>query len=84
MMYVLFHYVNCLFQFSLWDSLICEHTYLAQAAVILLCDCLEFLAIPADVRAKEMDLQQKKFRSMVDSKFAQDSYAKRFEVGTDR
>ena len=67
--------------FSLWDSLICEYTYLAKAAVTLLCDCLEFLVIPVDVQAKEMDLQQTKFRSMVDSKFEQDSHTKRFEVG---
>ena len=63
--------------FSLWNSLICEYTYLAKAAVSLLCECLEFLVIP------NMDLQQIKFRSMVDSKFEQDSYTKRFEVGMD-
>lgn len=61
--------------------MICEYTYLAKAAVSLLSECLEFLAIPADIRAKDMDLQQIKFRSMVDSKFEQDSYTKRFEVG---
>lgn len=70
-----------MFLFSLWNSLICEYTYLAKAAVALLHDCLEFLAIPVDVQAKETDLQQIKFRSMVDSKFEQDSYTKRFEVG---
>lgn len=69
------------FLFSLWSSLVCEYAYLAKAAVALLCDCLEFLAIPADVQAKDMDLQQTKFRSIVDSKFEQDSHTKRFEVG---
>lgn len=65
---------------NLWNSLICEYTYLAKAAVSLLCECLEFLAIPADVHGKDVDLQQLKFRSMVDSKFEQDSHTKRFEV----
>ena len=66
--------------FSLWNSLICEHTYLAKAAVSLLYECLELLTFATNLPATE-DLQEVKFRSMVDSKFEQDSFARRFEVG---
>jgi len=59
----------------------CESSYLAKAAVTLLVICLELLAMSTDEQAKETDLQQKIFRSMVDNKFEQDSYTKRFEVG---
>ena len=69
------------FNCSLWSSLVCESSYLAKAAVNLLVICLELLAVPTDEQAKEADLQQSMFRSMVDSKFEQDSYTKRFEVG---
>jgi len=61
--------------------LVCESSYLAKAAANLLVICLELLAVPTDEQGKDADLQQSMFRSMVDSKFEQDSYTKRFEVG---